>query len=141
MSNCGYTTSNYKDKGDYYDNTNDSDLTSIFPHVEFYRDQIDTQESGHNRTIDLSNNFNTTNYMVFPVVYNGYDGTNSGIYGGGFDHFITIHNITTTTFDYAITKSNGKHTRIYVVFMVVYNTKLDFEKSYTVDFNTPPPQP
>ena len=118
---------------DFVSNNYSSDLRNIFPVVEYHYVKVTGDSSSVNGTINLINTFNTTHYAVFTSIYYGYGGS-SGTYDAkntsGAINPVVIYNITESSFEWVLAKNTGDNVNIFIVFMIVFNDKLDYPKKY-----------
>ena len=129
--NCGFRSVDFS--GNDPSGNSSADLVYVFPVTEYRYYNQQGNDGNISGTIDLSYNYNsTTNYAVFTNIYYGYSGS-SGTYddnaSSGAMKTIVIYNKTSTSFQYAFSKTTGNNTNIYIVFMVVYNNNLDYPAS------------
>lgn len=125
IPNCGFITNSYSNK----------DLVDVFPVTQFYYFNL----TGHDKNIIKTQSiippltYSGTNYAVFSSVYYGYTGT-SGTYSAletsEVLHTIVISDIQNTQFTWNLIKSSGNNVNIFIIFMVVWNSSLDYPKSY-----------
>lgn len=99
---------------------------------EFHFAQVGGNGSSVSSTVNITGN-GSTNYAVFPSVYYGYSGS-SGTYNAtdtsSAMNTIVISNITSTHFDFHVSKSTGDNVNVFIVFMVVFSSSLNYSKSY-----------
>ena len=116
-------------------NYSDSDLVKIFPVTSFYYVSITgTKDHTTSRgTVDLTTSYNTTDYAVFSSIYFPYTGDSDGTYDDNSTssavNTMIIYSITKASFNWVFTHGSGDNLNIYVVFMVVFNSGLDYSKS------------
>ena len=116
-------------------NYSNSDLVKIFPVTSFYYIHFTGGNSfdASRGTVELTTDYDTTNYAVFSSIYYGFSGSD-----GTYDDNSTsaavktmvIYDIKKTYFKWVFSHGTSENLNIYVVFMVVFNSDLDYDKSY-----------
>ena len=125
IPNCGFSTNTYSSL----------DLVNVFPVTKFYNFQLTGSAGSVSQTQNIvpPANYSGTDYTVFSTVYYGYSGS-SGTYNAagtsGALNPIIISNITNTQFTWNLQKSTSNNVNIFIIFMVVWNSELNYSKSY-----------
>jgi hypothetical protein len=100
--------------------------TPTSSNMEILYFQVKGTASSVTQAITLKlNSSSTTNYSVFPSIYDGYTGGSSGTYTttmtSGAIKSIVITNRTAANFTFTMEKDTGDSVNAYLVFLVVYN--------------------
>jgi len=127
IPNCNFLTDAY----------GGADLINVFPITKFYYFHL-TGDNGFTTVIQSISpppNYTGTDYAVFPSIYFGYAGSTSGTYGlqgsvHAINNPIVISNQLNDRFSWSISKSTGNNVNIYIIFMVVWNSSLNYPPSY-----------
>lgn len=125
IPNCGFSTNTYSSL----------DLVNVFPVTKFYNFKLigSAGNVSHTQNIVPPANYSGTDYTVFSTAYYGYVGS-GGTYGAegtsGALHPIVISNITNTQFTWNLQKNTSNNVNIFIIFMVVWNSELNYTKTY-----------